>query len=61
MYSLDSNKSVEPKSIHTSVLKLLENDISNQLAAITKICVFPTILKVAKVVPAYQKDSKVNF
>ena len=46
-------------------LKLLKNDISNQLAGIFNISfftgTFPTILKIAKVDPAYEKDSKSNF
>ena len=47
------------------MLKLLKNDISSQLADIFNISfstgVFPTILKVAKVVPVYKKDSKLDF
>lgn len=54
IYSLDSNKSGELNSISTSVSKLLENDISNTLADIIKICIFPTIFKVVKVVLAWQ-------
>ena len=53
--SLDSNKSVGPESMPKEKLKLLKNDISSQLADIFNISfstgVFPTILKVAKVVP----------
>ena len=63
--SLDSNKSVGPNSIPTKILKLLKNDISSQLADIFNISfstgVFPTILKVAMVVPVYKKDSKLEF
>ena len=63
--SLDSNKSVEPNSIPTKILKLLENDISTQSADIFNISfstgVFPTIPKVAKVAPIYNKDSKLDF
>ena len=63
--SLNSNKSVGPNSIPTRILKLLKNDISTQLADIFNISfstgVFPTILKVAKVVPVHKKDSKLDF
>ena len=49
----------------TKILKLLKNDISGQLAEIFNILfstgVFPVILKVAKVVPAYKKDPKLEF
>ena len=62
---LNSNKSVGPNSIPTRILKLLKNDISTQLADIFNISfstgVFPTILKVAKVVPVHKKDSKLDF
>ena len=62
---MNSNKSVGPKSIPTRILKLLKNDISTQLADIFNISfstgVFPTILKVAKVVPVHKKDSKLDF
>ena len=63
--TLDSNKSVEPNSITTKILKLLKNDNSTQSADIFNISlstgVFPTIPKVAKVVPIYNKDSKLDF
>ena len=62
---MNSNKSVGPNSIPTRILKLLKNDISTQLADIFNISfstgVFPTILKVAKVVPVHKKDSKLDF
>ena len=65
IFSLDSNKSVGPNSIPIKILKLLKNDISSQLADIFNISfstgVFPTILKVAKVVPVYKKDFKLDF
>ena len=60
--SLNSNKSVGPNSIPTRILKLLKNDISTQLTDIFNISfstgVFPTMLKVAKVVPVYKKDCR---
>ena len=59
IYSLDSNKSGELDSISTSVSKLLENDISNTLADIIKICIFPTIFKVVKVF--LHDNSKLDF
>ena len=47
------------------MLKLLKNDISSQLADILNISfstgVLAAILKVAKVVPVYKKDSKLDF
>ena len=63
--SLDLNKPVGLNSIPTKILKLLKNDISSQLADILNISfstgVFPTILKVAKVIPIYKKDSKLDL
>ena len=63
--STDSNKSVGPNSIPTKKLKLLTNDISSQLVDIFNISfstgVFPTKLKLAKVVSVYKKDSKLDF
>ena len=63
--SLDSNKSVGPNSIPAKILKLLKNAISSQLADIFNVSfstgVFPTILKIAKIVLVYKKDSKLDF
>ena len=63
--SLDSNKSVGPKSIPIKILKLLKNIISSKLADIFNISfstgVFPTILKVVKVVPVYKKTLNWTF
>ena len=63
--SLDFNKSVGPNSISTEVLKVLKNDISNQLSEIFDISfssgVFPSILKTAKVIPVHKEDSKLDF
>ena len=65
MYSLDSNKSIGSNNIPTKVLKLLKNDTPSQLTYTFNISfstgVFPTILKVVKVVPEYKKDSKLDF
>ena len=63
--SLDSTKAVGPNSIPTTILKLLKNDISCQLTDIFKMLftsgVFPSTLKIAKVVPVNKKDSKLDF
>ena len=60
--SLDPNKSTGPNSIPTKILKL---DISTQLSDIFNVSfstgVFPTILKIAKVVPIHKKQSKLVF
>ena len=57
--SLDPNKSTGPNSIPTKILKLLKNDISTQLSDIFNVSfstgVFPSILKIAKVVPIHKK------
>ena len=58
--SLDPNKSTGP----TKVIKLLKNDIS-QLSDIFNVSfltgVFPSILKIAKVVPVHKKQSKLVY
>ena len=63
--SLDSNKSVGPNSVPTRILKLLKNDISTQLSDIFNISfstgVFPTMFKVAKVIPVHKKDSELDL
>ena len=63
--SLDSIKSIGPNSIPSKILKLLKNDISCQLAYIFNKSftsgVFPSALKIAKIVPIHKKDSKVDF
>ena len=65
IYSLNSNKSVGLNSIPIRILKLLKNNISTQLADTFNISfstgVFPTTLKVAKVVLVHKKDSKLDF
>ena len=57
--SLDLNRLAGSNIIPTKILKLLKNDISSRLADIFNISfsagVFPTILKVFKVVPVYKK------
>ena len=63
--SLNSNKSVGPNSIPTRIIKLFQNDISAQLADMFNTSfstdIFPTTLKVAKVVLVHKKDSKLDF
>ena len=49
----------------TKVLKLLKNDISNQLSEIFTMSfssgIFPSILKTAKVISIHKKDFKLDF
>ena len=63
--SLDSTKSVGPNSILTKILKLLKNDILCQFVDIFNMSftsnVFPSALKLAKVIPVHKKDSKLDF
>ena len=63
--SLDSTKSVGPNSIPTKILKLLKNDSSCQIVDIFNMSltsgVFPSVLKLAKVIPVHKKDSKLDF
>ena len=63
--SLDSNEQLCTNSTPKKILRLLRNDISSQWADTFIIsfstAVFPTFLKVAKVVPVYKKESKLYF
>ena len=65
MSSLYSTKSVGPNSIPTKIFKLLNNEISCQLVDIFNMSftsgVFPSALKIAKVVSVHKKDSKLDF
>ena len=58
------NKSSGPNSIPYKILNLLKKDISKQLADLFNLSlssgVFPSLLKIAKVVPVYKKDSKLD-
>ena len=60
--SLNSDKSTGPNSLPTKIFKLLKNDISTHLADIFNLSfssgVFPSILKIAKVIPVHKKESK---
>ena len=62
--ALDSQKASGPNSIPIKILKLMKNDISDQLAVLFKCSFtsgsFPTILKTSKVTPIYKKDSKLK-
>ena len=63
--SLDSHKSSGPNSIPVKILKLLKNDISQQLSDIFNISFltgqFPSVLKIAKVLPIHKKESKIDY
>ena len=60
--SMNHNKSTGPNSIPVRILKLLNNDISNQLADIFNLSfstgIFPSQLKLAKIIPIHKKESK---
>ena len=63
--SLDSHKSSGPHSISVKILKLMKNDISQQLSDIFNmsfsIGLFPSVLKIAKVIPMHKKQSRVDY
>ena len=63
--SLNSNKAAGPNSIPYRILFLLKNGISKQLADLFNISfitgVFPSVLKTAKIVPVFKKDSKLDY
>ena len=65
MSRLNSNKASGPNSILYRILFLLKNEISKQLVDLFKFSymtgVFPSVLKTAKVVPVFKKDSKLNY
>ena len=62
---LNSDKSTGPNSLPTKILKLLKNEISTHLADIFNLSflsgVFPSILKIAKVIPVHKKESKLFY
>ena len=64
IFSLNQNKSDGPNSIPIKILKLLNKDISDQLAILFNqsfsFGVFPSIFKASKFVPIYKKVSKVG-
>ena len=63
--SLNSNKASGSNSIPYRILFLLKNEISKQLADLFNLSfmtgVFPSVLKIAKVVPVFKKDSKLDY
>ena len=62
---LNSCNASDPNSIPYRILCLLKNDISKQLADLFNLSfltsVFPSVLKTAKVVPVFRKDSKLDY
>ena len=62
--SLNSNKTSGPNSIPYRILFLLKNEISKQLADLFNLSfmtvIFPSDIKIAKVVPVFKKDSKLD-
>ena len=63
--SVNSGKDSGPNSILYTILFLLKNKISKQLADLFSLSfmtdVFPSVLKTAKVVPVFKKDSKLDY
>ena len=63
--SLISNKASSPNSIPYRISFLLKNEISKQLADFFNLSfmtgVFLSVLKTAKVVPVFKKDSKLDY
>ena len=63
--SLNSNKASDPNSIPYIILFLLKNEISKQLADLFNLSfmtgVFSSVLKTAKVVPVFKKDSELDY
>ena len=62
--SLESNKASGPNSRHSRILFLRRNYFSKQLTDLFYLSfmtdVFPSVLKTAKVVPFFKKDSKLD-
>ena len=62
--SLNESKSVGPSSLPTGILKLLKNYISLQITNISDLCfsteVFPSRLKIAKMISSHKKESKLE-
>ena len=64
IFSFNQNKSDGPNSIPIKILKLLNKDISDQLAILFNqffsSSIFSSILKTSKMIPIYKKDSKLE-
>ena len=64
IYPLNSSKASGPNSIPYRILFLLKNEILKQFADLINLScmtgVFPFILKTAKVVPVFKKDSNLS-
>ena len=62
--SLNHNNSDGPNSIPIKILTLLSKDISDQLAILFNQSfssgIFPSILKISKIIPIYKKGSKLE-
>ena len=62
--SFNSNKASGPNSIPYRILFLLKNEMSKHLADLFNLSfmtgVFPSVLKTAKVIPVFKKDSKLD-
>ena len=62
---LNSNKASGPSSIAYRILFLLKNEILKQFADLFNLSfmagLFSSVLKTAKVVPVFRKDSKLDF
>ena len=65
IFLLNSDKSTGPNRVPTKILKLLKNDISTHLADIFNLSfssgVFPSVVKIAKVIPVHKKESKLLY
>ena len=63
--SHNSNKASGPNSIPNRILFLLKKEISKQLADLFDLSfmngIFPSVLKIAKLVPVFKKDSKLDY
>ena len=63
--SLNSNKACGPNNIPYRILFLLKSETSKQLAYLFNFSfmtgVFPSVLKIAKVVPVFEKESKLDY
>ena len=63
--SLDISKATGRYKIHTKVVKLLENYISDQADNLFNFSFttgnFPAFLKTAKVIPIHKKESKFDY